>query len=126
MVKFYKCMKCGSVVAKLNPIGCDPSCCGETMQELKAGVTDAATEKHVPVVAEKDGKVYVQVGEVAHPMLENHFIEWVYLLTDKGGYFHFLKPGGEPKTVFALLEDEVPLEVYEYCNLHGLWKADLD
>ena len=96
------------------------------MLELKAGTTDAATEKHVPVVAEKDGKVFVQVGEVIHPMLENHFIEWIYLLTDKGGTFHFLKPGDEPKTVFALLEDEVPLEVYEYCNLHGLWKADLE
>ena len=126
MVKFYKCPKCGSVVAKLNPQGCAPSCCGETMLELKAGTTDAATEKHVPVVAEKDGKVFVQVGEVIHPMLENHFIEWIYLLTDKGGTFHFLKPGDEPKTVFALLEDEVPLEVYEYCNLHGLWKADLE
>ncbi len=126
MVKFFKCDKCGSVVAKLNPIGCDPSCCGETMKELKAGTVDAAVEKHVPVVAEKDGKVYVQVGEVIHPMLDNHFIEWIYLLTDKGGTFHFLKPGDEPKTVFPLLDEEVVLEVYAYCNLHGLWKANLD
>ena len=126
MAKFYKCPHCGSVVVKVNGVGCEPSCCGETMKELIPGTVDAATEKHVPAVAEREGKVFVQVGEVIHPMLENHYIEWVYLLTDKGGTFHFLKPGDEPKTVFALLEDEVPLEVYEYCNLHGLWKADLD
>ena len=126
MVKFYKCAKCGSVVAKLNAQGCNPSCCGETMQELRVGTVDAALEKHVPVVAEKDGKVYVQIGSVAHPMVEDHWIEWVYLLTDKGGSFHFLKPGDEPQTVFSILEDEVVLEVYAYCNKHGLWKTDLD
>ena len=126
MAKCYKCARCGSVVVKLNAIGCDPSCCDETMQELRVGTVDAATEKHVPVVAEKEGKVYVQVGSVAHPMVEDHWIEWVYLLTDKGGTFHFLKPGDEPKTVFSILEDEVVLEVYAYCNKHGLWKADLD
>ena len=126
MVKFYKCALCGSVVAKLNAIGCDPSCCGETMKELRVGTVDAALEKHVPVVAEKDGKVYVQIGSAAHPMVEDHWIEWVYLLTDKGGSFHFLNPGDEPKTVFSILEDEVVLEVYAYCNKHGLWKADLD
>jgi superoxide reductase len=126
MAKFYKCAKCGSVVVKLNPIGCTPSCCDEPMQELRVGTVDAAQEKHVPVVAEKDGKVYVQIGSVAHPMVEDHWIEWVYLLTDKGGSFHFLKPGDEPKTVFSILEDEVVLEVYAYCNKHGLWKADLD
>lgn len=126
MAKFFKCAHCGSVVVKLNAAGPDPVCCGEPMQELIPGTTDGAAEKHVPVVAEKEGKVFVQVGEVAHPMLDVHFIEWIYLLTDKGGTFRFLKPGDEPKAVFALLEDEVVLEVYAYCNLHGLWKADLD
>ena len=126
MAKFYKCPHCGSVVVKLNNLGPDPVCCGEPMKELIAGSVDAATEKHVPVVAEKGDKVFVQVGDVIHPMLENHYIEWIYLLTDKGGYFRFLKPGEEPKAVFALLEDEVVLEVYEYCNLHGLWKANLE
>ncbi len=126
MIQFFQCAHCGSVVAKLNAKGPVPVCCGEPMKELIAGTTDGAVEKHVPVVAEKDGKVYVQIGEVAHPMLEAHYIEWVYLLTDKGGAFRFLKPGDEPKAVFSLLEDEVVLEVYAYCNLHGLWKADLD
>jgi superoxide reductase len=93
------------------------------MQELRVGTVDAAQEKHVPVVAEKDGKVYVQIGSVAHPMVEDHWIEWVYLLTDKGGSFRFLKPGEAPKADFALVEGEKPIEVYAYCNLHGLWKS---
>ena len=126
MVQFFICKHCKSVVAKLNGLGCNPSCCGEPMIELLPGVEEAATEKHIPEVKERGGKVYVQVGSVAHPMLEAHYIEWVYLLTDKGGYFHFLKPGDAPQTVFALNDGEVPLSVYSYCNLHGLWKADVE
>lgn len=126
MVKFYYCDECKSVVAKLNADGCGPSCCGKGMTELLPGTVEAAHEKHIPVVKEEEGKVFVQVGEVLHPMLDVHFIEWIYLLTDKGGYFHFLKPGDVPQTVFPLLDGEVPLSVYAYCNLHGLWKKDVD
>ena len=126
MVKFYKCFHCGSIVAKLNDLGPAPVCCGEPMKELRVGTVEAAVEKHIPAVAEKEGKLYVQVGEVIHPMDPDHYIEWVYLLTDKEGRFHFLKPGDEPKCVFALAENEVPLAVYAYCNKHGLWKADVE
>ena len=126
MVKFYYCEECKSVVAKLNPIGCGPSCCGKPMKELLPGTVEASAEKHIPEVKEENGKVYVQVGSVLHPMMEAHYIEWIYLLTDKGGYFHFLKPGDAPATTFALLDEEVPLSVYSYCNLHGLWKKDID
>lgn len=126
MVKFYYCEHCKSVVAKLNAVGCGPSCCGVPMVEIVPGSVEAATEKHIPEVREENGKVYVQVGSVLHPMLEAHYIEWVYLLTDKGGYFHFLKPGDAPQTVFSLLDEEVPLSVYAYCNLHGLWKKDVE
>ncbi len=126
MAKFYKCMHCGSVVVKLNDIGCAPSCCGEPMKELKAGTVDAAVEKHVPVVHEEGNKVYVQVGSVIHPMDPDHYIEWIYLLTDKGGQFRFLKPGVEPKAIFTLGDKEVVLEVLAYCNKHGLWAADLE
>ena len=124
MVKFYKCFHCGAVVAKLNDIGCAPSCCGEPMKELKAGVVEASLEKHIPVGKIVDGKVEVVVGSILHPMEEKHFIEWVYLETEKGGSFVFLKPGEEPKAVFALLPGEKPLAVYAYCNLHGLWKSE--
>lgn len=125
MVKFYKCMHCGSVVAKLNEVGPLPVCCGETMKELKAGVVEASLEKHIPVAKIEGDKVEVVVGSVIHPMEEKHFIEWIYLETEKGGSFFFLKPGEEPKACFALLPGEKPLAVYSYCNLHGLWKSEL-
>ena len=125
MATFFK-SKNGSVICKLDDRPGTPSLDGEEMIELIPGTTEAATEKHIPVAKEENGKVYVQVGEVIHPMLEAHFIEWIYLLTDKGGSFRFLRPGEEPKAVFALNEEEIPLAVYAYCNLHGLWKADLD
>lgn len=125
MVQFYKCFRCGSVVAKINGVGCVPSCCGEPMKELKAGVVEASAEKHIPVAKIEGGKVEVCVGSIAHPMAPEHFIEWVYLETDKGGSFVFLKPGEEPKALFALLPEEKPVAVYAYCNLHGLWKSEL-
>lgn len=125
MVKFYKCMHCGSVVAKLNEVGPLPVCCGEPMKELKAGVVEASLEKHIPVATVNGNVVDVVVGAVIHPMEEKHFIEWIYLETEKGGSFAFLKPGEEPKARFALLEGEKPLAVYAYCNLHGLWKSEL-
>lgn len=123
MVKFYKCLACGSIVAKLNEVGCQPSCCGQPMKELVALMNDGAVEKHVPVIEKEGNVLHVAVGSVAHPMLPEHFIEWIYLLTDKGGSFRFLKPGDAPKADFALVEDEKPIEVYAYCNLHGLWKS---
>ena len=126
MVRFYKCAHCGSIVVKINDLGPVPSCCGEPMQEMRVGTTDGALEKHVPVVLEQGNKVLVKVGDVAHPMVEDHWIQWIYLLTDKGGTFHFLKPGDVPATTFVLDDDEVVLAVYEYCNKHGLYKANLD
>lgn len=125
-MKFYKCLKCGSIVAKLNDVGCPPSCCGEPMLELRIGTTDGALEKHVPVVKEDGNKVYVQVGSVAHPMEDDHYIEWIYLLTDKGSYIHFLRPHMEPRTIFEIGEGEVVLQVLEYCNKHGLYQANLE
>lgn len=125
-MKFFKCMHCGAIVAKLNEVGCPPSCCGEVMKELKAGEVEAALEKHIPV-AKKDGHlIHVEVGSVIHPMLENHYIEWVYLHTKKGGSFVFFKPGEEPKADFLLAEGDEAIEVYAYCNLHGLWKGQVE
>jgi len=95
-------------------------CCGENMVELVANATDAAGEKHVPVVSVDGNTINVSVGSVAHPMIEEHFIEWIYLETEKGGQMKFLKPGEEPKASFVLENDE-PVGAYAYCNLHGLW-----
>ena len=122
--KFYICKHCGNIIAKVKDSGVPVVCCGEKMAELVPGTTDAAVEKHVPVYEVKDGKVYVTVGSVEHPMLPEHYIEWVSLQTKQGNQRKCLKPGEAPKVRF-LLDDEKPLAVYAYCNLHGLWKKDL-
>ena len=98
-------------------------CCGDELKELKAGTVDASAEKHVPSYQLKDGKVYVNVGEVAHPMEADHFIEWIALFTDKGTYFKNLSPDDKPEAVFSVDGGEHIEEIYAYCNLHKLWKA---
>lgn len=124
MTRFFKCPMCGSVVAKLNQVGCTPSCCGKPMVELIAGVTDAAKEKHVPVIEIDNSHVRARVGEVAHPMTEAHLIEWIYFETTLGGTFRFLKAEDKPEAEIVLAEGEKLVAVYAYCNLHGLWKAN--
>lgn len=123
-IRFFKCMHCGNIIGVIHNAGVPMMCCGEKMTELIPGTTDAAVEKHVPVVSIDGNIVTVKVGEVEHPMLEEHFIQWVYLQTDRGGQRKCLKPGEKPEVKFALC-DEKPVAVFEYCNLHGLWKADI-
>lgn len=122
-MKFYICEHCGNIVAVVKESGAPISCCGQNMTEIIAGTTDAAAEKHVPVVAVEDGKVLVTVGEVAHPMTPEHYIEWIALSTNKGNQRKVLHPGDEPKACFAICEDETVEAAYAYCNLHSLWKA---
>ena len=122
--KFFKCNTCGNMVGMINSSGVPIICCGAPMDELKANTEDAALEKHVPAVTVDGNKISVVVGDVEHPMLEEHFIQWIYLETEKGGQRKALKPGDAPKAVFVV-EDDKPVAVYEYCNLHGLWKKDL-
>ncbi len=122
-MKYYKCVKCGSIATFIGR-GCDSiSCCGEQMQELVAGTTDAAREKHVPVVEIDGNTVNVKVGEVAHPMVPEHFIPWIALETSQGVQIRKLEPGQEPKASFALAEGETCEAALAYCNLHALWKA---
>ena len=122
--RFFICEHCGNIVGLIQSSGVPIKCCGQNMTELIPGTTDAAVEKHVPVVAVEGNTVKVTVGEVIHPMTEEHSIQWIYLKTDKGGQRKDLNPGEEPVAVFSLA-DEKPVAVYEYCNLHGLWKADI-
>ena len=98
-------------------------CCGEPMEEIVAGTTEAATEKHIPVYEVKDNIVYVTVGSVEHPMLPEHYIEWIALQTKQGNQRKSLKPGEAPKACFALCEGDEVVAVYAYCNLHSLWKG---
>ncbi len=122
-MKFYRCKKCGQIVAIVEKKACPIMCCGEAMEEIVPGTVDAAVEKHVPVCEVKDNKVYVTVGEVAHPMLAEHYIEWIAIQTKNGNQRKALKPEEEPKAVFAILEDDEVQAVYSDFNLHGLWKA---
>ena len=122
-LKFYYCKHCGKVIAIVKNTPVPTICCGEAMAELVPVVTDAATEKHVPVIQIDGSVVTVSVGQVAHPMQEEHYIEWILLQTDKGIQKKWLKPGDDPKAVFALSEGEKVIAAYEYCNLHKLWKA---
>ena len=122
MVKYYYCKKCGNIVESINDKN-NPVCCGEPMTLLTPNTVDAAKEKHVPEVSFEKGCVVINVGSVAHPMTEEHLIQWITLETSKGIKRHILKAGEVPMTRFALAEDEDPLAVYAYCNLHGLWKT---
>ena len=122
-LKFYYCKHCGKVIAIVKNTPVPTICCGEAMAELVPGVTDAATEKHVPVIQIDGSVVTVSVGQVAHPMQEEHYIEWILLQTDKGIQKKQLKPGDDPKARFILDEGEKVVAAYEYCNLHKLWKA---
>lgn len=123
-MKFYKCNHCQNLIEMVDDRKVNPVCCGEKMMELVPGKIDASLEKHVPVVEDKDGVVEVMVGSVAHPMTEEHLIEWIVVETDKGVYRKNLKAGEAPMARFMLLDDEKVVNVYAYCNLHGLWQKN--
>ena len=110
--RFFICKHCGNLVGMINCSGVPIICCGEPMTELIPGSVDASLEKHVPVITVDGNTVTVEVGSVAHPMTEEHYIEWIYLETTNGG---------QPKATFALT-DGAPVSAYAYCNLHGLWR----
>lgn len=124
-MKFFICEHCKNLIVKVEDKGVPVMCCGQKMTELVPGTSDGAHEKHVPVASVDGAAVTVKVGEVAHPMLEQHWIQWVVLETEQGFQIKYLKPGQEPEAVFALAAGDKAVAVYEYCNLHGLWKADL-
>ena len=119
--EIYRCPVCGNIVEVLNPGVGDLVCCGKPMILLKENTTDAALEKHVPVVEKTTNGYHVRVGSVEHPMLNEHYIQWIELLTPKSVLRCELKPGCKPEATF--FTNEECLCAREYCNLHGLWKA---
>ena len=121
--KFYKCNHCGNVVVKVVDSKVPVVCCGEKIQELVPNTVDASNEKHVPVVTRLDDcRIKVEVGSVAHPMTQEHHISFIYVETENGGIQVNLKD--KPEAVICVCHDK-PVAVYEYCNLHGLWKTEL-
>ena len=123
--RFFKCSICGKIIDIVEDKGPIVVCCGKKMDELVANTTEAAEEKHIPEVQVNDNKVRVQVGSILHPMIKEHYIGWVYVQTNKGGQYKSLEIDKDPVVEFALTEDEKVLEVYAYCNLHGLWKVEI-
>jgi superoxide reductase len=123
-IRFFVCEHCGNIIGVIHDAGVPMMCCGQKMTKLEAGVVEASHEKHIPVVERKGDIINVTIGSIEHPMLEEHHIEWVYLQTNRGGQRKCLAVGSEPKVSFALCDEE-PVAVFAYCNLHGLWKADV-
>ena len=113
----------------INASGVIPVCCGEAMSPIPANTVDASHEKHIPDVSvekiDVGTRLSVKVGSVLHPMTDAHYIQWVFVETEKGGQRHAFKPGDAPETTFIVDKDDKPVAVYAYCNLHGLWKASL-
>lgn len=124
-MEFLKCAVCGKIVAMVKDGAPDTVCCGRSMARLVPNTSDGVHEKHVPVAEAKDGAVHVTVGAVGHPMLEEHHIEWIAIVTTAGKQRKILDPLGKPEADFALLPGETVKAVYEYCNLHGLWRLDV-
>lgn len=122
-LKFYHCKHCGNIAIKPFDSGVPLVCCGEKMEEVVANSIDAATEKHVPVVTIDGNAVHVEVGSVPHPMIEEHYITFVCLVTEKGYQIAPLTPSDEPQADFALAAGDKVIKAYEYCNIHGLWVA---
>ena len=121
--KFLKCNVCGNLVEQINATAVPIMCCGQPMMELKAGTTDGAAEKHVPVYEVNGNVVTVKVGSVEHPMTPEHYIEWVCIESDDGFQYKKLKPNTPPKANFSLSKGDSVKAVYAFCNQHSLWKA---
>lgn len=122
-MEFYVCKHCGNLIAFVENKGVPVVCCGERMSKIEPNTTDAATEKHVPVVTVAGDKVHVAVGSVAHPMTQEHSIRWIAVETKSGNQRKTLQPGEAPEADFAIVPGDEVVCVYAYCNLHGLWKA---
>ena len=121
-MKFYVCEHCGNIIEFVKESGVPVMCCGEKMKEIIPGIVEASKEKHIPEYTVEGNKVIVTVGEVEHPMQEEHYIEWVSIQTKFGNQRKALKPNNKPEVFFTICDGDEIEAVYAYCNLHGLWK----
>ncbi len=122
--RFYICRKCGNLVGLIHASGAPLVCCGEKMENLEPNTVEASGEKHLPVVKVEGDLITVNVGSADHPMIPEHYIQWVFVQTEHGGQRKALNPGDRPSVSFRL-EGDKPVAVYAYCNLHGLWMTEL-
>lgn len=122
--RFYICRHCGNLIGLIHDSGVPLMCCGQKMEALVPNTTNAAGEKHLPCISVDGDTVHVSIGEVNHPMTEDHFIQWVYVENENGGQRKAFKPGDTPEATFCTA-DSTPVAVYSYCNQHGLWKTEI-
>ena len=122
--KFYICRHCGNLVHMIHDAGVPMMCCGQKMDELLPNTVEASGEKHLPAVTVEDAAVHVNVGSINHPMIPEHYIEWIYVQTENSGHLKIRKPGDDPSAAVCLGDDKA-LAVYAYCNLHGLWMTEV-
>jgi len=123
-MKFYICKHCGNIIAYVHYSGVDVVCCGDKMQEIIPGTVEASTEKHIPVITVDGNNITINVGSVAHPMEEAHYIQWIAIETKKGNQRKELKFTDKPVAHFCVGEDDEIVAAYAYCNIHSLWKAE--
>lgn len=122
-MKFYRCPICGNIITVIEGDEKRVSCCGKTLEELKVGTTNASVEKHVPVYKREDDKIIVTVGEVEHPMTEEHYIMFVALINNQNINIVKLNSSDKPEAIFPYLKGS---QIYAYCNLHGLWMNEVE
>ena len=120
-MEFYICKTCGNIITKVNESPVPVMCCGKKMEALVPGSVEASAEKHIPVCSVENGKVFVMVGDVEHPMTDAHYIQWIAIETESGSQIKYLNPGEAPAASFCLNSSDKLVAVYAYCNLHGLW-----
>lgn len=123
---FYRCEICGNLVVMINDSGVTPTCCGGYMTEITENTEDAVVEKHVPVFKRKADTVQISVGSTDHPMVSEHYIEWVIVHTENGVYARKFSPSDMPHAEFRIPKDEHILNIYAYCNIHGLWSVNTE
>lgn len=122
-VKFFICKHCGNIIAYAKSSGVPVFCCGEKMTEIVPNTTDAASEKHLPVITTDGPYVTVKIGSVSHPMTEEHYIEWICLETKQGNQRKVLTPASAPEACFMICPGDEVVAAYAYCNKHGLWRS---
>lgn len=126
-MKFYRCNTCGQIFSTIVDKNITPVCCNTQMEEIKARTNEEGlNEKHIPVYRYDKNNVIIEIGSTLHPMNDDHYIEWVVLVTNKGKQKRELKPGNSPRVIFNLDKDENIKEIYAYCNIHSLWKKEVN
>lgn len=123
--RFFKCNICGNIIGKIFDSGVPVVCCGQPMEAFELQTVDGPHEKHKPVITIEGNKVVVTIGSVLHPMVPEHFIDWIYLETEKGGQRKALARDSQPVVEFMLTSDDKAVAAYSYCNLHGLWYTEV-